>query len=79
MGQGEHVGQGGQARLERRLARIDVEPRAAEVAGFQCREQGCFIKQIAAAVGFRNEKSFSRAFRARVGVSPGEFRQSGGA
>jgi AraC-like DNA-binding protein len=37
------------------------------------------LKQIAAAVGFRNEKSFSRAFRARVGVSPGEFRQSGGA
>ncbi len=33
------------------------------------------LKQIAAAVGFRNEKSFSRAFRARVGLSPGEFRQ----
>jgi AraC-like DNA-binding protein len=37
------------------------------------------LKQIAAAVGFRNEKSFSRAFRARVGVSPGEFRQGGDA
>jgi AraC-like DNA-binding protein len=36
------------------------------------------LKQIAAAVGFRNEKSFARAFRARVGVSPGEFRQARG-
>ena len=34
------------------------------------------LKQIAAAVGFRNEKSFSRAFRARTGVSPGEFREN---
>lgn len=32
------------------------------------------IKQVAAAVGFRNEKSFSRAFKARVGATPGEFR-----
>lgn len=34
------------------------------------------VKQVAAAVGFRNEKSFARAFRAWVGVSPGEFRAS---
>ena len=34
------------------------------------------VKQVAAAVGFRNEKSFARAFRAWVGVSPGEFRSS---
>jgi AraC-like DNA-binding protein len=34
------------------------------------------LKQIAAAVGFRNEKSFSRAFRGWTAVSPGEFRQN---
>jgi AraC-like DNA-binding protein len=33
------------------------------------------IKQVAAAVGFRNEKSFIRAFRAWTGVSPGEYRK----
>jgi AraC-like DNA-binding protein len=32
------------------------------------------VKQVAAAVGFRNEKSFTRAFKARVGLTPGEFR-----
>jgi len=32
------------------------------------------IKQIAAAVGFRNEKSFIRAFRQWTGASPTEFR-----
>jgi AraC-like DNA-binding protein len=32
------------------------------------------IKQIALAVGFRNEKSFSRAFREWTGQSPGAFR-----
>jgi AraC-like DNA-binding protein len=35
------------------------------------------VKQVAAAVGFRNEKSFARAFRQWAGVSPGEFRASG--
>jgi AraC-like DNA-binding protein len=35
------------------------------------------VKQVASAVGFRNEKSFARAFRQWVGVSPGEFRSSG--
>jgi AraC-like DNA-binding protein len=34
------------------------------------------IKQVAAAVGFRNEKSFSRAFRAWTGVSPAALRAS---
>jgi AraC-like DNA-binding protein len=32
------------------------------------------VKQVAAAVGFRNEKSFARAFRQWAGVSPGAFR-----
>jgi AraC-like DNA-binding protein len=32
------------------------------------------VKQVAAAVGFRNEKSFARAFRQWVGMTPGEFR-----
>jgi AraC-like DNA-binding protein len=32
------------------------------------------IKQVAAAVGFRNEKSFARAFREWTGTTPGEFR-----
>ena len=35
------------------------------------------VKQVAQAVGFRNEKSFARAFKARVGVTPGEFRRQG--
>ena len=33
------------------------------------------IKQVAAATGFRNEKSFIRAFRQWTGVGPGEFRK----
>ncbi|MEO8387462.1 AraC family transcriptional regulator [Polaromonas sp.] len=33
------------------------------------------IKQVAAAGGFTNEKSFTRAFRAWTGMSPGEFRK----
>ena len=32
------------------------------------------VKQVAAAVGFRNEKSFIRAFRGWTGQSPAEFR-----
>lgn len=34
------------------------------------------IKQVAAAVGFRNEKSFGRAFRDWTGVPPAQFRQA---
>ena len=34
------------------------------------------VKQVAFAVGFSNEKSFTRAFRLWTGSSPGEFRQS---
>jgi AraC-like DNA-binding protein len=33
------------------------------------------IKQVASAVGFRNEKSFMRAFRQWVGKSPAQFRE----
>lgn len=36
------------------------------------------VKQIARAVGFRNEKSFARAFRAWTGASPVEHRQRAG-
>jgi AraC-like DNA-binding protein len=32
------------------------------------------VKQVAAATGFRNEKSFIRAFREWTGVTPAEFR-----
>jgi len=35
------------------------------------------VKRIALAVGFRNEKSFARAFKAWTGRSPGEFRRAG--
>ena len=35
------------------------------------------IKQVALAMGFRNEKSFARAFRAWTGLAPGEFRRTG--
>jgi AraC-like DNA-binding protein len=37
------------------------------------------LKQVAEATGFRNEKSFIRAFRAWTGVSPGEFRRTAAA
>ncbi|HEX7891828.1 MAG TPA: AraC family transcriptional regulator [Ramlibacter sp.] len=34
------------------------------------------VKQVAAAVGFRNEKSFARAFRQWMGTTPAAFRES---
>ena len=36
------------------------------------------VKQVAAGVGFRNEKSFTRAFRTWTGTTPGEFRNAAG-
>jgi AraC-like DNA-binding protein len=46
-----------------------------ESAAEQLRRTDRPIKQIALAVGFRNEKSFSRAFRAWSGATPGAFRR----
>ena len=37
------------------------------------------IKQVAASVGFRNEKSFARAFKDWTGQSPGQFREAANA
>jgi AraC-like DNA-binding protein len=48
-----------------------------ESAADQLRRTDRPIKQIALAVGFRNEKSFSRAFRAWSGATPGEVRRQG--
>jgi photoactive yellow protein len=42
----------------------------------QLRRTSRSVGQIAQAVGFRNEKSFSRAFRAWTGTTPGEFRRA---
>ena len=47
-----------------------------EQAMDQLRRSSRPIKQVALAVGFRNEKSFSRAFRGWTGSTPGEFRRA---
>lgn len=46
-----------------------------EQAADQLRRTDRPIKQIALAVGFHNEKSFSRAFRSWSGLTPGAFRR----
>ncbi len=56
------------------LQRLKDEVRR-EQAMEQLRRNNKPIKQVALAVGFRNEKSFARAFRQWTGVSPGEFRR----
>jgi AraC-like DNA-binding protein len=48
-----------------------------EQAAEQLRRTGRPIKNIALGMGFRNEKSFSRAFRAWSGMTPGAFRRTG--
>ncbi|MGE8199221.1 MAG: helix-turn-helix domain-containing protein, partial [Variovorax sp.] len=48
-----------------------------EVAVEQLRRTTRPIKQVALAVGFRNEKSFSRAFLQWTGHAPRDFRQQG--
>lgn len=50
-----------------------------EQAAEQLRRTERPIKNIALSVGFRNEKSFSRAFRAWAGVTPGAFRRASAA
>jgi len=46
-----------------------------EMAVDQLRRTNRPIKQVALAVGFRNEKSFSRAFQQWTGQAPRDFRQ----
>jgi AraC-like DNA-binding protein len=48
-----------------------------ELAVDQLRRTNRPIKQVALAVGFRNEKSFSRAFLQWTGFAPRDFRQQG--
>jgi AraC-like DNA-binding protein len=48
-----------------------------EMAVEQLRRTNRPIKQVALAVGFRNEKSFSRAFLQWTGHAPRDFRQQG--
>jgi AraC-like DNA-binding protein len=56
------------------LQAIKDEVRRAQAMD-QLRRTSKPIKQVALAVGFRNEKSFARAFRQWTGTSPGEFRR----
>ena len=58
------------------LQALKDEVRQAQAAD-QLRRTSRPIKQIALAVGFRNEKSFSRAFREWTGTTPGDFRREG--
>jgi len=58
------------------LQALKDEVRQAQAAD-QLRRTTRPIKQIALGVGFRNEKSFSRAFREWTGTTPGEFRRQG--
>ncbi len=49
-----------------------------EQAVDQLRRSARPVKQVALAVGFRNEKSFARAFKGWTGFTPGEFRARAG-
>jgi len=59
------------------LQALKDEVRHAEAVD-QLRRSTRPIKQIALAVGFRNEKSFARAFRQWTGMTPGEVRRRAG-
>ena len=52
-----------------------VERLRMEQACLRLSEGGASVDRIAAAVGFNSADAFRRAFRARYGVSPGEYRQ----
>lgn len=58
------------------LQQLRDEVRRGEAIQLLCRSMRP-IKQVALAVGFRDEKSFSRAFRQWTGKSPSEYRRSG--
>jgi AraC-like DNA-binding protein len=60
------------------LQALKDETRRARAIELLCRSSRP-IKQIAAAVGFSNEKSFARAFRHWTGVSPSAYRNRAGA
>jgi AraC-like DNA-binding protein len=51
------------------LLRLKMNHAAAEL-----QQPGRLVKQVAAAVGFRDEFHFSRVFRSTLGVSPAKFR-----
>lgn len=57
------------------LQRLKDEVRAERARELLLRS-GRPLKQVAAAVGFRNPKSFARAFRGWTGQAPGAFRQA---
>ncbi|HMN72693.1 MAG TPA: AraC family transcriptional regulator [Rhodoblastus sp.] len=66
--------------LHRQLAREGAslrelkEEARVEIAQRALARGGASVKRVAHAAGFRNEKSFSRAFRAWTGVTPSAFR-----
>ena len=49
-----------------------------QIATTALREDGASVAELAAALGYRSEAAFARAFKRVVGVSPGAMRRSGG-
>ncbi len=47
------------------------------LAGQRLRESSDSLAQVAAAVGYESEFSFSRAFTRETGATPGAWRKSG--
>ena len=56
------------------LQALKDEARQAQAMGL-LRQSDRPLKQVSAAAGFRNEKSFARAFRQWTGMAPGEWRR----